>query len=282
MEQGVSHGCHFDGRHLCASIYKLAEVERQLVRFENEALPQATFSVWGTEMTLLERSHITKALEPQEFKDGAVLIKQGEPRDAFFIIVQGKVSCTRDHRCKVAPPVPPFWSASARQCLSAPAKPRHSPGMPGPRCSARQGCASRRETQSHPERHEGPLAPRGFERSKPRYAGADLAHLHHRPGLDETVLKRDCLLTNQPCESTVTAVGEVQVLVLHGARQCLADCRATGEEAGREVNEPSTGPDAPLDASTGPDALPEPSTGPVAPPTPPAEQLRQRVGRRRP
>ena len=130
------------------TIHKLAEVERQLVRFENEALPQATFSVWGTEMTLLERSHITKALEPQEFKDGAVLIKQGEPRDAFFIIVQGKVSCTRDHRCKVAPPVPPFWSASARQCLSAPAKPRHSPGMPGPRCSARQGCASRRETQS--------------------------------------------------------------------------------------------------------------------------------------
>ena len=84
------------------SIYKLAEVERQLVRFENEALPQATFSVWGTEMTLLERSHISKALEPQEFKDGAVLIKQGEPRDAFFIIVQGKVSGTqrRDHRCK--------------------------------------------------------------------------------------------------------------------------------------------------------------------------------------
>ena len=97
------------------TIAKLVEVERQLVRFENEGLPQATFSVWGTEMTLHERSHITKALEPQEFKDGAVLIKQDEPRDAFFIIVQGKVSCTRYHRCKVAPPVPPFWSASARQ-----------------------------------------------------------------------------------------------------------------------------------------------------------------------
>ena len=39
------------------------------------------------------------------------------------------------------------------------------------------------------------------------------------------MLKRDCLLTNQPCESTVTAVGEVQVLVLHGARQELAYCR---------------------------------------------------------
>jgi len=193
------------------TLHKLGEVERQLVRFENEALPQATFSVWGAEMTLLERRHITKALEPQEFKDGAVLIKQGEPRDAFFIIVQGKVSCT--------------------------------------------------------------------------------------PGLDETVLKRDCLLTNQPCESTVTAVGEVQVLVLHGARQCLADYRATGEEAGfgttqttirllNELyypsNEPSTGPDAPLDASTGPDALPEPSMGPEPPPTPATEKLRQRVGRKRP
>ena len=134
--------------------------------------------------------------------------------------------------------------------------------------------------------------------------------------MDETVLKRDCLLTNQPCESTVTAVGEVQVLVLHGARQCLADYRATGEEAGfgasqtiirlllagREVNEPSTGPDAPLDASTGPDApldtstgsdalpepstgsdaLPEPSTGSVAPPTPATEKLRQRVRSKRP
>ena len=42
------------------SLDKLREVERQLVRFENEALPQATFSVWGTEMTLLERSHIDR------------------------------------------------------------------------------------------------------------------------------------------------------------------------------------------------------------------------------
>ena len=103
------------------TIAKLGEVERQLVRLENEGLPQATFSVWGTEMTLLERSHITKALEPQEFKDGAVLIKQGEPRDAFFIIVQGKVSCTRDHRCKVAPP--PVHAALLER-LSAPAPQR--------------------------------------------------------------------------------------------------------------------------------------------------------------
>ena len=99
------------------TLHKLGEVERQLVRFENEALPQATFSVWGTEMTLLERRHITKALEPQEFKDGAVLIKQGEPRDAFFIIAQGQVSYTqrRDPPVQSRPrPAPPFWSASAR------------------------------------------------------------------------------------------------------------------------------------------------------------------------
>merc|ERR1711935_527365 len=101
----------------------------------------------GGTMNPLERSTITHALEPQEFKDGAVLIKQGEPRDSLLIIVQGQVSCAQ------------------------------------------------------------------------------------RPGLDETVFKRDCLLTNQPCEFTVTAVGEVKVLVLHGARQWLADCRATNAKS---------------------------------------------------
>ena len=43
-----------------------------------------------------------------------------------------------------------------------------------------------------------------------------------RPWSSETTW----LLTNQPCEFTVTAVGEVKVLVLHGARQQLADRRA--------------------------------------------------------
>ena len=72
------------------------------------------------------------------------------------------------------------------------------------------------------------------------------------------MFKRDCLLTNQPCEFTVTAVGEVKVLVLHGARKLLAACRPTKlvakstaaarlgkgleEEAGCKVNEPSTAP----------------------------------------
>ena len=48
------------------------------------------------------------------------------------------------------------------------------------------------------------------------------------------MVKRDCLLTNQPCESTVTAVGEVKVLVLHGAREWLADYRSPLAVAGRD------------------------------------------------
>ena len=82
-----------------------------------------------------------------------------------------------------------------------------------------------------------------------RYSRAYLAHLHHRPGPDkpEPVVKSDSLLTNQPCEYTLTAVGPVKVLVLHGARQRLADYRA--EEAAREVREPSTAP-LPLEAHT--------------------------------
>ena len=103
------------------------------------ALPQASLSVFGT-LTCGERISITLALEPQDFKDGAVLIKEGDPRDAFFIIVQGQVTCMQ----------------------------------------------------------------------------------RRRPGLDESVLKRDYLLTNQPCEFTVTAVGEVKVLVFRDARWRLA------------------------------------------------------------
>ena len=63
-----------------------------------------------------------------------------------------------------------------------------------------------------------------------RYSRAYLAHLHHRPGPDEPepepVVKSRSLLTSQPCECTLTAVGPVKVLVLHGARQRLADYRA--------------------------------------------------------
>ena len=106
------------------------------------ALPQASLSVFGT-ITCGERRSITQALEPQDFKDGAVLIKEGDLRDAFFIIVQGQVTCMqrRDHRAKSAP-----RRAALLECLSAPGPQR--PGTPGPRCSARQGCASRRENRS--------------------------------------------------------------------------------------------------------------------------------------
>ena len=183
------------------------------------ALPQASLSVFGT-ITCGERRSITQALEPQDFKDGAVLIKEGDLRDAFFIIVQGQVTCMqrRDHRAKSAP-----RRAALLECLSAPLRasaPRHARA---PVLRPTRLCIAAREQ----ERHLGPQAPRGFERSNnPRYSGADLAHSPNRPGLDETMLKRDCLLTNQPCELTVTAVGEVKVLVLHGARQRLADYRA--------------------------------------------------------
>merc|ERR1712127_846380 len=164
---------HELNHEIAAVLAKSNDVSDQLVRLGNEGLSQASFSALGT-MNPLERSTITHALEPQEFKDGAVLIKQGEPRDALLIIVQGQVSCAQ------------------------------------------------------------------------------------RPGLDETVFKRDCLLTSQSCEFTVTAVGEVKVLVLHGARKLLADCCATKSTklVATKLVAPSRlaaarlGPDAPLDPST--------------------------------
>ena len=127
------------------SIHKMSDALRQVHELGEEklgALPQASLSVFGT-ITCGERRSITQALEPQDFKDGAVLIKEGDPRDAFFIIVQGQVTCMqrRDHRAKSAPP-----HAAPLECLSAPGPQR--PGTPGPRCSARQGCASRRENRS--------------------------------------------------------------------------------------------------------------------------------------
>jgi len=44
---------------------------------------------------------------------------------------------------------------------------------------------------------------------------------------DELVVKSDYLLTKQPCECTLTAVGPVKVLVLHRAREQLAALRAS-------------------------------------------------------
>ena len=137
-------------RRSTAKFYELSRIVRQTRINKSDAmrqvielgaLPQASLSVFGT-ITCGERRSITQALEPQDF-NGAVLIKEGDPRDAFFIIVQGQVTCMqrRDHRAKSAPP-----HAAPLECLSAPGPQR--PGTPGPRCSARQGCASRRLNRS--------------------------------------------------------------------------------------------------------------------------------------
>ena len=150
-----------------------------------------------------------------------MLIKQGEPRDAgFFIIVLYKdksaarrgattgaksLSRPRPRRPSVAPSPPALHRPGT-------VAPQHA-GAPVLR-PARLCIAAR-----DPERRKGPLAPCGFE----RYSGRrSRAHVHHRPGVDESVVKRDYLLTNRPCEFTVTAVGEVKVLV-NDARQRLAD-----------------------------------------------------------
>ena len=124
-------------------------IELQMLDLGGEkcgALSQASLSVLGT-VTIGERRCITQAVEPQDFKDGAVLIKEGEPRDALFIIVEGQVSFRRHHRYEVGP---------ARAALGAPQ-----------RASARHASAP----VLRPARlavhctHQGPLAPRGFERS---------------------------------------------------------------------------------------------------------------------
>ena len=140
---------------------------------EDGVLSQASVSVLGT-MSVIERRAITEALEPQDFKDGAVLIKEGEPRDAYFIIVQGQVSCTQ----RRDPPVrsrPRLWRrpSGAPQHAGAPARGRLSTWAP--RCSARQGpgIAAR-----DPERHQRPLAPRGFERSNPRATQAPISRAY--------------------------------------------------------------------------------------------------------
>ena len=154
---------------------KKHDVARQLLALgeEHGALSQASVSVLGT-MNTIQRMVITTALEPQDFKDGAVLIKEGEPRDAYFIIVQGQVSCTQ----RRDPPVrsrPRLWRrpSGAPQHAGAPARGRLSTWAP--RCSARQGqgIAAR-----DPERHQRPLAPHGFERSNPRATQAPISRAY--------------------------------------------------------------------------------------------------------
>ena len=120
---------------------------------------------------------------------------------------------------------------------------------------------ARREQERH---HKGPWRLAASSAAICATQAVDLAHLPRRPSLDQGVVKRDCLLTNEPCESTVTAVGEVKVLVLHDARQRLADIRAkiqarrleaqatirarifAKHPEAREANDPQTASTAPL------------------------------------
>ena len=102
-------------------VLKRFAIERQMIDLGGEqcrALAEASLSVLGT-VTIGERRCLTQAVEPQDFKDGAVLIKEGEPRDALFIIVEGQVSFRRHHRYEVGP---------ARAALGAPqrASARHA------------------------------------------------------------------------------------------------------------------------------------------------------------
>ena len=97
---GLSYRAYYDtarydelSLEIKATLDKMDEIGRQLETLDNEGLSQASVSALDT-MTIVERRSITDALKPQEFKDGAVLIKQGEPRDALLIIVQGPVSYT--------------------------------------------------------------------------------------------------------------------------------------------------------------------------------------------
>ena len=160
----AKHSHSYDEAHLAAHRARFAQLQEDISSayfkktnaelqqsFGDVTLSQATLSLLGT-ADWVERKEITDALEPQDFKDGAVLIKQGEPRDAFFVIVQGQVSCTQ----RRDPPVrsrPRLWRrpSGAPQHAGAPARGRLSTWAP--RCSARQGqgIAAR-----DPERHQGP------------------------------------------------------------------------------------------------------------------------------
>ena len=81
--------------------------------------------------------------------------------------------------------------------------------------------------------------------------------LTHRLGPDEPVLKSGLyMLTKQPCECTLTAVGPLKVLVLHRAREQLAALRASGPINDSSPSEEAAGRDAPLDPAAASDPAP--------------------------
>jgi len=94
---------------------------------------------------------------------------------------------------------------------------------------------------------------------------------------DEPVLKSGYLLTKQPCECTLTAVGPLKVLVLHRAREQLAALRASGPINDSSPSEEAAGRDAPLGPAAASDPapmVPEERCGAVSPAV--RTQLRQR------
>ena len=80
--------------------------------------------------------------------------------------------------------------------------------------------------------------------------------LTHRLGPDEPVLKSGYLLTKQPCECTLTAVGPLKVLVLHRAREQLAALRASSPINDSSPSEEAAGRDAPLGPAAASDPAP--------------------------
>ena len=82
--------------------------------------------------------------------------------------------------------------------------------------------------------------------------------LTHRLGPDEPVLKSGYMLTKQPCECTLTAVGPLKVLVLHRAREQLAALRARGPINDSSPSEEAAGRDAPLGPAAGAASDPAP------------------------
>ena len=70
------------------------------------------------------------------------------------------------------------------------------------------------------------------------------------------MLKSGYLLTKQPCECTLTAVGPLKVLVLHRAREQLAALRASGPINDSSPSEEAAGRDAPLGPAAASDPAP--------------------------
>eukprot|EP00753_Platysulcus_tardus_P016287 PLAT5581.1.p2 GENE.PLAT5581.1~~PLAT5581.1.p2 ORF type:complete len:417 (+),score=237.91 PLAT5581.1:101-1351(+) len=52
-----------------------------------------------------ERLTVADALTPKSFSDGEVIIRQGDPGDVFYLLEEGEVICTKQHKLGDAPEV---------------------------------------------------------------------------------------------------------------------------------------------------------------------------------